>query len=147
MHRLLTSWLPPIAWAIVILTASSDVFSSAHTGNWLDHLLRTITGHQFTIETLEMANAVLRKTGHLTAYGLLGLLNFLALRGERSGWRLAWAIEAVALAACVATIDEIHQSFIPSRTGTWHDVVLDALGATLAQCLLRAAPVLPFRSS
>jgi VanZ family protein len=147
MQRFLTFWLPPIAWTTVILTASSDVFSSAHTGTWLDHLLRTITGHQFQATTLATANLVIRKCGHVTAYGILGVLNFLALRGERSGWRFVWAIGAVLLASSVASIDEIHQSFIPSRTGRWQDVALDAAAAALAQCLLRATQVLPFRSS
>jgi len=43
------------------------------------------------------------------------------------------------------SIDEIHQSFVPSRTGTWHDVVLDMAGAAVAQILIRVAQVLLFR--
>jgi VanZ family protein len=47
----------------------------------------------------------------------------------------------------VASIDEIHQTFVPSRTGAWQDVVLDTAAATLAQIIIRAAQVLLFRPS
>jgi VanZ family protein len=36
----------------------------------------------------------------------------------------------------VAGLDEFHQSFIPSRTGRWQDVVLDAAAAGGMQMLL-----------
>jgi VanZ family protein len=42
----------------------------------------------------------------------------------------------------VASADEWHQTMIPSRTGTVSDVVLDTVGATVAQILIRAAQVL-----
>jgi hypothetical protein len=36
----------------------------------------------------------------------------------------------------VASLDEWHQSFLPSRTGTIHDVVLDTTAGLAAQILL-----------
>ena len=39
-------------------------------------------------------------------------------------------------ATLVASLDEWHQSYLPSRTGTWHDVVLDSTAALIAQILL-----------
>jgi VanZ family protein len=36
----------------------------------------------------------------------------------------------------VASLDEFHQSFIPSRTGRWQDVVLDSAAALGLQILL-----------
>ena len=42
---------------------------------------------------------------------------------------------AFALVACVALVDEYHQSFLPSRTGTIYDSLLDmAGGATALAC-------------
>ncbi len=35
-----------------------------------------------------------------------------------------------------ATFDEIHQTFIPSRTGRWQDVVLDTCGAAVMQLII-----------
>jgi VanZ family protein len=37
-----------------------------------------------------------------------------------------------------ASLDEIHQTFIPSRTGRWQDVVIDSSGAVLIQVALYA---------
>ncbi|HSY52694.1 MAG TPA: VanZ family protein [Thermoanaerobaculia bacterium] len=145
MHRFLTYWLPPIAWCAVILSASTDTFSGANTGSVLERIIVWLTGHSVAPATLDTINFVVRKCAHLTEYGILGALTFRALRGERTSWSLRWAVWAIVLTACVASIDEFHQTFVPSRTGSWHDVVLDAAGAAVAQILIRAAQVLLFR--
>jgi VanZ family protein len=36
----------------------------------------------------------------------------------------------------VASLDEWHQTFLPSRTGRWQDVVLDTSAGIAAQVLL-----------
>jgi VanZ family protein len=145
MPRPITYWLPPLLWAAVILSASTDAFSGANTGSVLERIVVWITGHPVLPATLDTLNFVIRKCAHLTEYGILGALTFRALRGQQKSWSLRWAIGAVLFAACIASIDEIHQTFVPSRTGTWHDVVLDVAGAAVAQILIRAAQVLLFR--
>jgi VanZ family protein len=40
------------------------------------------------------------------------------------------------MTALVASLDEWHQTFIPSRTGRWQDVVLDSSAALTIQVLL-----------
>ena len=147
MRRELNYWLPPIVWTAIILVASTDLFSGSNTAGVLQRIALTIFGHRFAPATAEMLNHVIRKAPNLTEYGLLGALTFRALRGERRSWNARWAIGAIVFATFIASIDEIHQSFVPSRTGTWHDVLLDAGGATIAQILIRAAQVLLFRSS
>ncbi len=86
----------------------------------------------------EPLHFVIRKTGHVVAYGLLGWLDFRAVRGPRRGWTLAWSAIAVVLAVAVASLDEYHQSFFASRTGVPTDVVIDGCGAALAQLLTRS---------
>jgi VanZ family protein len=146
MRRQLIYWLPPIAWATMILAASSDVFSASHTGGWIE-ILTSWLGRSVSPAALDLLNHILRKLGHVTAYGILSALSFRALRGERPRWNPRWAISAIVLTALVASVDEFHQSFIPSRTGTWHDVVLDTAAAIVVQITIRAAPVLLFRST
>ena len=91
----------------------------------LTRLFGHIDFHQFLV-----FHHYLRKTGHFVGYGMLGLL---LLRGWRATfghdnaqlWRtalLSWLGTAF-----VASMDEWHQSYIPSRTGTWRDVVLDSV--------------------
>jgi VanZ family protein len=72
----------------------------------------------------------LRKTGHCVGYGMLAIL---LLRGWRatldgSDLKLGRTLLLSWLGTVfVATMDEWHQSYIPSRTGTWRDVVLDSV--------------------
>jgi VanZ family protein len=40
------------------------------------------------------------------------------------------------MTAAVASMDELHQSYIPSRTGRWQDVVLDSAAALTLQIFL-----------
>ena len=81
----------------------------------------------------DVVHFLLRKTGHVVAYGILGWLNFRASRRP---------VIAVVLAIVVASLDEYRQSFYASRTGVPTDVLIDACGATLAQLIgpLRIAP-------
>jgi VanZ family protein len=98
-------------------------------------------------------NLVLRKTGHFFGYAMVSLLLFRGYRNHlrwRHGlspkamwsdgwdwcWRAQWSVLAVMFTFLIATADELHQMTIPSRTGSWHDVVLDTTGAIISQFLL-----------
>jgi VanZ family protein len=147
VRRELNYWLPPIVWSAVILIASTDLFSGSNTALVLQQFAVTIFGHRLSPGAAATWNYFIRKTAHLTEYGILSALTFRALRGEKTSWNPRWAIGAIVFAAVIASIDEIHQSFVPSRTGTWHDVLLDVAGAMIVQILIRAAQVLLFRAS
>jgi len=69
---------------------------------------------------------------HAGGYGLLGLL---FCRAYRSGWPAASA-RSLARAAVLSAVlfgltDEIHQSYVPSRTADGWDLLADALGAAV----------------
>ena len=104
---------------------------------------------------LVILNEVVRKSGHFLGYAILSALVFLALKHThrdrlqpllqrtwetffRDAWRFDWALIAVLLSLITASWDEIHQSFLPSRSGRWQDVALDTSGALLMQLLLYA---------
>lgn len=146
MRRFLNYWPPPILWTVVILLASTDAFSGSNTASLLERITVWF-GHPLAAPMGELVNHVIRRIAHVTEYGILSALLFRALRGEQTHWSLRWGIGAVLLAALVASIDEFHQTFVPSRTGTWHDAVLDTAGAAAAQIIIRAAQVLLFRRS
>jgi len=130
-------YLAAILWTVLIFVASSDAFSAPHTGSILQSIAVAILGHPLSDLTYEMTQFVIRKLAHLTAYGILGWLWFRAVRGEGRGWAVRWSVIAALIAIVVAAIDEYHQSFVPSRTGTPYDVVIDICGAILAQLLER----------
>ncbi len=82
----------------------------------------------------------IRKTGHFVGYFTLSWLLFRAWRdtfpfpGNR--WSIQWARISFFMTALVACLDEWHQSFLPSRTGNLHDVLLDSTAALIAQVVL-----------
>jgi len=135
-------WLPVAIAIAIICIESTDTFSSQHTSSWLRPILERWFG-AFSNDGWELFHHYLRKTGHFVGYGTVGFtflrawLHTLARRGRTSllSWRLEASILAIFSTAIVASGDEFHQTFIPSRTGTPADVLLDTCGATLL-CLL-----------
>jgi VanZ family protein len=116
-----------------VLAASSDLFSAQHSGQWLGEIILRIVGHPLPPREFHLVHFLIRKSAHLTEYFILGALCFRAVRGDARGWSARWAVVAVALAAAVAITDEWHQFFVMSRTSSGWDVLLDAVGAALAQ--------------
>jgi VanZ family protein len=131
----LKNWLPAIAWACLISFLSTDVFSSDHTSVFIIPILHRLIP-QASAETLELMHAIIRKSAHLTEYFIFSILLIRALRGQENGWKLRWAIWAVVIAAGYASFDEFHQSFVPSRTASPWDALLDTAGASVAQVVL-----------
>jgi len=128
-------WLPALAWTALIFFFSTSHFSAEQTGYFLTWLLRSLF-HDISRPMFALIHILIRKAAHLTVYAVLGLLWFRARRGPHSGWRARWALLALLVSMLVALADEFHQSFVPSRTGTPWDVLLDSLGALLAQAVL-----------
>ena len=123
-------WLPLVVWMAAIITFSSDVGSGEHTGGWILPLLRLLapwaTNAQF-----DGLHWLLRKAGHIAEYAILTALWYRALgRGRGATPRGAAAI-AFTFSVAWAVIDEIRQSFVPSRTASAIDVATDSLGAML----------------
>jgi VanZ family protein len=74
-------------------------------------------------------------------YGILSVLLFRAFRATLPAmsdvkWTLRWATIAVLGTALVASLDEWHQTFIPTRTGTIRDVILDTCAGIAAQTII-----------
>lgn len=137
-RRFLRYQLPAIVWAGLILAASGDSFSTYHTATWVYRLIRSLFSHPISGGEFHSMHFAVRKIAHLVEYGTCSALMFRAVRSGRPvKWTARWALTAMAIATAVAGIDEFHQSFIPTRTGTLADVGLDATGAAIAQVLIR----------
>jgi VanZ family protein len=131
----LKQWLPAVAWAIVISWASTDAFSATHTAVVIVPLLQWLFRHA-SAETIERMHFFIRKSAHFTEYFVFSFLLFRSVRGKNRGWQLRWAIWALLIAAGYSALDEFHQSFVPSRTASPWDSLLDTTGATVAQIVL-----------
>jgi VanZ family protein len=131
------SWLPAIAWAILISVASTDSFSPEHTGRIITPVLHWLFPSA-NLPTLNLLNHYIRKTAHVAEYFLFSVLLFRVIRGKNRGWQLRWAIMALGIAAGYSAFDEFHQSFVPSRTASPWDALLDTFGAGAGQIVLWA---------
>ena len=127
--NLLRAWLPAAVWICLIAFESTDFFSSEHTGTMLYTLLTRLFGRIDFYHFL-VFHHYLRKTGHVVGYGMLSLLllrGWRATLGRVHGLLLRAALLSWLGTAFVAALDEWHQSYIPSRTGTIWDVALDTV--------------------
>ncbi len=142
--RGLRQWAPAIAWAALIWVFSTASFSASSTSRFILPLLHWLLP-QASPETLAMLHGVIRKSAHFIEYFILSLLLLRGVRGQRGGWKLAWGLAAVFIAACYAVLDELHQAFVPERTGSPLDSLLDTYGAAAAQLLAWAYALLRSR--
>jgi VanZ family protein len=141
-------------WLVVIRLESTDFASSTYTFGLLYRFATSIFGRIDPNELLA-ANSILRKSGHFFAYAILSWLVFRALKLTHRGrlrlvlqrrwgiffrdlWQREWALIAILFTLVTASYDELHQATLASRTGTWHDVLLDTAGAVLMQWMLYA---------
>lgn len=146
----------------VIAVESTDRFSGQHTAEILKGFLSWFSIH-LNARLLSRVNLALRKCGHFVGYGLLSFLFFRACRGTyrvlngyydwRTSrlarlprqhvfgflWKMPWALLALAVTILTATADELHQMRIPSRTGSWWDVLLDGSAGLVVQILIFSA--------
>jgi VanZ family protein len=138
-HDVLKAWIAATLWLIVIAIESSALLSAHNTSRILYPLLHFLFG--LNRLNFEHWHFYIRKGGHVFGYAMLSFLLFRAWRATlptagNPKWTLRWANIALLGTALVASLDEWHQSFLPSRTGRWQDVVLDACAGLGAQVLI-----------
>jgi VanZ family protein len=127
-----TYWLPPLLWMMVMFVLSTDTFAAEHTGEVLWQVLRGLAP-QVTYAHSTRLHFVLRKTAHLTEYAILACLLLRAFRaGAARAWHWRWATLTFVLVALHAGLDEYHQTYTQSRTGSVSDSVLDIAGGLIA---------------
>ena len=118
-------WLgAAILWCIAIFFATA---SPSATGG---------STHLFFEKFLQLSesqtaflNVIFRKSVHLSAFGLLAVLFYYGI-GKK--FLIAWIVTTV-----YAATDELHQVFLPDRTGAVTDVFIDSIGAILALCIIK----------
>src|SRR5438876_8177841 len=128
--RFVRYWMPAIIWMTVIFLGSTDMLSAEHTSRFLVPFLRWLDP-QISLAALAAIQTVIRKLGHLTEYAILAMLLWRALRsGTRWQMKMSILFLVAALASAIfAASDEFHQSFVPSRTASPTDVMIDICGA------------------
>jgi VanZ family protein len=132
LPRFVRYWMPAILWMTIIFLGSTDMLSAEHTSRFLVPFLRWLDP-QISFATLNAIQFGIRKLGHLTEYAVLAMLLWRALRsGTRWQMKMSMLVLVAALGCAIfAASDEFHQSFVPSRTPSPRDVMIDICGAFL----------------
>ncbi len=124
-------WLLTLAWAAVIYHFSTEGYGSSFSG-WL--LAKTLAFLHLSVSpyTFRTLNLLLRKSAHLTEYGILALLLYRTfLNRTHFEWRLRTAAWSLLVAGLYAFTDELHQVFEPGRGPSLMDCAIDTAGALL----------------
>ncbi|MBM4408531.1 MAG: VanZ family protein [Chloroflexi bacterium] len=108
--RVAVNWLAVGAWMSIIFILSAQPHLRVTDDDGLDILLR--------------------KAGHLFAFGTLAVLLFEALPSRTEG--AGRTGRAFVLAVLYAVTDEVHQAFVAGRAAAATDVLIDAIGAGIA---------------
>ncbi len=131
--RKLSQWLPPFLWMTAIFIFSTDLFSSGNTGGLLAKIVAWVYP-TISDENLQTIHFLVRKAGHFTVYAVLAFLLIRAFRtSSAQRWRWQWALYSFFIVGIYALLDEYHQSFTTSRTGSVYDSLIDLTGGS---CML-----------
>lgn len=139
MSSFLRYWLPLLVWMFLIFSASADTQSSERTSRFLEPFLRWLNP-DISLEAIDIVRLVIRKTAHVVEYAVLAWLAWRVVRKPRPkdtrpwSWRAAAA--ALAIVVVYAVTDELHQTFVPNRTGAIRDICIDAAGGILGLLVL-----------
>ena len=130
MRSFLKYWLPFLTWLCVIFVGSTDLMSAEQTSRFLVPFLRWLKP-DISTGALAQVHFFVRKLGHISEYAILAILLWRALRsGTNLRIKMSLLFVAVWLACGIfAAGDEFHQSFVPSRTASLLDVMIDLSGA------------------
>ena len=132
----LNAWLPVILGVGVILLESTEFMGADHTSEPLRWFFQAVFG-PVSNARWEVIHHLTRKCGHFFGYGVIGLF-----------WLRAWwmtlrrsnffkdAFLALLGTSLVASLDELHQAYLPNRTGSPWDVLLDCCGALTLQLVI-----------
>lgn len=127
-------YLGPMLWMGLMFLFSTDAGSMDNTNAFLAPLIK-VFAPEISRKNLVMTLITIRKLAHVVEYAILSILWLYALKKGKPGWSWRSAFGALLLCVVYAGLDEFHQGFVLSRTGTIQDVGIDSFGAILGQGL------------
>lgn len=126
------SWLwlyaPLFLWMGFIFFASTGEMSASNTSRIIRPLVLWLYPST-SEESLRFIHFMVRKCAHFTEYAILAFFAARAFIG--SSVKLlsqSWFFSSLLLVAIYALTDEIHQSFVSTRTGSIYDSMIDTAG-------------------
>ena len=130
INRKPQSWRWIVVFAImgfIFVQSALPADLSSAEGGWITRILSSIFHTDPTALT-----PVIRKLAHFLEYFLLGMSLLWAIRGGRRGMQRWKGVPDILVAEVIGVLyaisDEIHQVFVPGRSGEVRDVCIDAAG-------------------
>jgi len=137
VSRFLSHYLPLIVWLAFISFASSDEFNAGNTSRIIGPLVLWLFPGT-SPDTLAVVHLTTRKIAHFTEYAILGFLAARAFRtSPQPAIRRRWFLICASLIVVYALMDEYHQSFVPSRTASIYDSMIDIAAGLTALLIVR----------
>ncbi len=125
-----------LLWMVMIFLLSNEeaVKSSKKSDGLIIRSVELFTGKSLSVQEKEKVLKYLvfpvRKCAHLSLYLILGILVISLLR-EYMVINTKLVLLSLLICFLYACSDEIHQLFVPGRSGEVRDVLIDILGASL----------------
>ena len=129
-----------IIWLIAIFIFSNDVGSSSSEksdsiATLIVEFISDITGNDYTDSKLndmiDTCVVIIRKGAHFLEYFILGILVINVIKDYKE-LNVKICIISILLCMLYAISDEVHQLFVPDRTGKITDVLIDTSGSSLS---------------
>lgn len=124
-------WATVVFWMVIIfLFSHQSAGTSSGLSLGITERVAVLAGKVIPFSELDLEDLhhYIRKTAHFLVYMLLGVLSYNAVRISKiPGYpRIVFA-----LLICVlfAISDEMHQLFVPGRSGEVRDIFIDSIGA------------------
>ncbi len=125
-------WALVVLWCIQIFYFTAlPVYNDEHTRGFLTKLLTDILPNHDKAVWIGIIDYLVRKSAHITVFGILALLFKLAIENRPKSYIYSWVFTAF-----YAATDEYHQSFVHGRTASIFDCLYDAAGALLFLAVL-----------
>lgn len=135
--KFLKAWIPVMIWMVIIFylshqpAQSSSELSTGITQIIID-ILNVIAS--FSEGNLPHVHFIIRKFAHLCAYLILA---YLLMNAFNHYMKLSFRMICFVFFICViyAISDELHQLYIPGRSGEIRDVIIDTAGSFIGVIL------------
>ena len=114
----------------IFLFSSDKEAETTKKSSYIVNIIQLITKKDYSSSELDTITFIVRKVAHFTIYFLLG---FLLINLFREYCYIDKRIFLILILLCMlyACSDEIHQLFVPGRSGEIRDVFIDTIGSTL----------------
>ena len=131
MRTKILYWIPVVVIMIIIFSLSMD---GSTASDYKSNGIADIIINTFNLKNINpfYLNVLIRKIAHFGIYFLLGVFIINALYKTTNLSYFNIFIISIIISLLYACSDELHQYFVPGRSGEIRDVMIDLAGAGLS---------------